>query len=904
MSELLPFIVVGVTAGTVYAMAAVGLVVTYKTSGVFNFAQGAFGTAAAYLFFALHVQHGVPWPVAALISVGVLSVGLGFGMEALARRLATASLTMQVVATVGLLVGIEAVCNQVYGTTAQQFPQFLPTSTFAVAGTRIQWNQLIIVVVSVAITGALYVFFRAARLGKAMRAVVDDPQLLDMSGTSPVAVRRYAWIIGSFLATLAGLLLAPSISLDSSALTLLVVTSFGAAAIGRFSSLPLTWAGGLVLGVGSSLATKYFSGTSILGGLPLGLPFLILFVVLLVYPKRWMATPRTPVIRERTAWRAAPGVRLAGAVAVTLFLVAVPSFVGFQLTTWTVTLTDVLLFLSLGLLVRTSGQLSLCQVGFAAVGAVAFSKLATSAHAPWILALLLAGLVVVPIGALVAIPAIRLSGLYLAIATFGFGILLQQMFYGSSLMFGLGGYSGLPMPRPGWLGLGSDRGFFYLTLVLTVLTAGLTFLITETRLGRLLRGMDESPRALITSGANLNVTRVIVFAVSAFLAGIAGALQGMALTTVTPANFDPFLSLTFVAIVAIAIGGEPWYALVAGGAFGLIPGYFPAQWVTNVMQLVFGVGAVLVGLGISLPTPARLISLLSRGRTTTQTTTRTAPRVRLPVPAPAAPEPAAHRKTVGSLAVDDLMIRFGGVVAVDRVSLAAQTGTITGLIGPNGAGKTSTFNACSGLVRPTSGRVLFGGRDISRFTPARRAHAGLGRTFQRVELCESFPVYDNIAIGCEAGLAGGNPLKHVLSRPAARHQIDGQVWEAVKLCGLEAVVDTPAHALSTGQRRLLELARCLVSPFEILLLDEPSSGLDRAETDRFGDLLERVVAERGLGILLVEHDMELVMRVCSTLYVLDYGELIFSGSPSEARNSPIVQAAYLGQPEPVQGKTA
>jgi ABC-type branched-subunit amino acid transport system ATPase component/branched-subunit amino acid ABC-type transport system permease component len=900
MNELLPFIVVGVTAGTVYAMAAVGLVVTYKTSGVFNFAQGAFGTAAAYLFFALHVQHGVPWPVAALISVGVLSVGLGFGMEALARRLATASLTMQVVATVGLLVGIEAVCNQVYGTTAQQFPQFLPTSTFSVAGTRIQWNQLIIIVVSVAITGALYVFFRAARLGKAMRAVVDDPQLLDMSGTSPVAVRRYAWIIGSFLATLAGLLLAPSISLDSSALTLLVVTSFGAAAIGRFSSLPLTWVGGLVLGIGSSLATKYFSGTSILGGLPLGLPFLILFLVLLVYPKRWMATPRIPAVRERTVWRASPGVRLAGAVAVTLFLVAVPSFVGFQLTTWTVTLTDVLLFLSLGLLVRTSGQLSLCQVGFAAVGAVAFSKLATSVHAPWVLALLLAGLVVVPIGALVAIPAIRLSGLYLAIATFGFGILLQQMFYGSSLMFGLGGYSGLPMPRPSWLGPGNDGGFFYLTLLLTVLTAGLTFLITETRLGRLLRGMGESPRALVTSGANLNVTRVIVFAVSAFLAGIAGALQGMALTTVTPANFDPFLSLTFVAIVAIAVGGEPWYALVAGGAFGLIPGYFPAQWVTNLMQLVFGAGAVLVGLGISPPTPARLISLLSRGRTTT----RTAPPVRLPVPAPAAPEPAAHRQAAGSLAVDDLVIRFGGLLAVDRVSLAARPGTITGLIGPNGAGKTSTFNACSGLVRPTSGRVRFGGRDISRFTPARRAHAGLGRTFQRVELCESFPVYDNIAIGCEAGLAGGNPLKHVLSRPAARRQIDDRVWEAVKLCGLEAVVNTPAHALSTGQRRLLELARCLVSPFQILLLDEPSSGLDRAETDRFGDLLERVVAERGLGILLVEHDMELVMRVCSTLYVLDYGELIFSGSPGEARNSPIVQAAYLGQPEPVHGRTA
>ncbi len=254
--------------------------------------------------------------------------------------------------------------------------------------------------------------------------------------------------------------------------------------------------------------------------------------------------------------------------------------------------------------------------------------------------------------------------------------------------------------------------------------------------------------------------------------------------------------------------------------------------------------------------------------------------------------------------MDNLVIRFGGLLAVDRISLIAKPGTITGLIGPNGAGKTSTFNACSGLVRPTSGKVLLGGRDISRFTPARHAQGGLGRTFQRVELCESLPVYDNIAIGCEAGLAGGNPLEHVLSRPATRREIDDRVWGAVELCGLEGVVNTPAHALSTGQRRLLELARCLVSPFQILLLDEPSSGLDRNETDRFGELLERVVGERGLGILLVEHDMDLVMRVCSTLYVLDYGELIFNGSPREARNSPIVQAAYLGQPEPVQGKTA
>jgi ABC-type branched-subunit amino acid transport system ATPase component len=354
---------------------------------------------------------------------------------------------------------------------------------------------------------------------------------------------------------------------------------------------------------------------------------------------------------------------------------------------------------------------------------------------------------------------------------------------------------------------------------------------------------------------------------------------------VTDTNFDPFLSLTFVAIIVISLGGEPWYALVAGGAFALIPGYWPSQGVTNIMQVIFGVGAVLVGLGITVPTPPRLMSALKSRKAAS----------RVPPEADQARLPEAVRQ---ALRVDGLVVRFGGLVAVDHLSVLAEPGVITGLIGPNGAGKTTTFNACSGLVRPSAGRVLLGRTDISRFATARRAQSGLGRTFQQVELCESLSVYDNVAIGCEAGIAGSNPLTHVLSRRATRRAIDRRVWAAVRMCGLDTVINTPAHALSTGQRRLVELARCLTSPFDMLLLDEPSSGLDRTETERFGGILERVVAERGLGILLVEHDMALVMKVCSMLYVCDYGKLIFSGAPSEARRSPVVQAAYLGEPEP------
>jgi ABC-type branched-subunit amino acid transport system ATPase component len=244
--------------------------------------------------------------------------------------------------------------------------------------------------------------------------------------------------------------------------------------------------------------------------------------------------------------------------------------------------------------------------------------------------------------------------------------------------------------------------------------------------------------------------------------------------------------------------------------------------------------------------------------------------------------------------VEGLEVRFGGLVAVDGVSLGAKAGQITGLIGPNGAGKTTIFNACSGLLRATRGRVLLDGRDVSRSGPSARARHGLGRTFQKIELFDSLTVRENVEAGAEAALAGANPLTHLAGRPNDGPAIRAATDRAMELCGLSALSNLPAMSLSTGQRRLVELARCLAGPFHLLLLDEPSSGLDRAETQHFGEILRHVVAERGIGILLVEHDMSLVLDVCEHLYVLDFGELIFQGTPAEVTGSEIVKAAYLG----------
>ena len=263
------------------------------------------------------------------------------------------------------------------------------------------------------------------------------------------------------------------------------------------------------------------------------------------------------------------------------------------------------------------------------------------------------------------------------------------------------------------------------------------------------------------------------------------------------------------------------------------------------------------------------------------------------------PEPVPAAVTAGDsgLEIVDLTVRYGGLVAVDGLSLGAPLGRITGLIGPNGAGKTTTFNACSGLVRPTRGRILLHDHDITRAGAAARARRGLGRTFQKSELWPSLTVEENIALGREAAMAGGNVFHQLTARPGDGEVVHESVDHAIALTGIDALRERQAARLTSGERRLVELARSLAGSFDVILLDEPSSGLDPTETERFGGVLQHVVAERGIGLLLVEHDMALVMDVCEHIYVMDFGRPLFDGSPEEVRASELVQAAYLGSDE-------
>lgn len=240
------------------------------------------------------------------------------------------------------------------------------------------------------------------------------------------------------------------------------------------------------------------------------------------------------------------------------------------------------------------------------------------------------------------------------------------------------------------------------------------------------------------------------------------------------------------------------------------------------------------------------------------------------------------------------MVRYGGLTAVDEVSLHAPYGRITALLGPNGAGKTSTFAACSGLVRPWAGTVLLDGADLRHVPPHVRAQRGMGRTFQRMELFDSLPVRANISLGREARAAGSLPWRQLVQPGHESRQTQQAADDAMELCGITALADRRPADLSTGQRRLVELARVVAGGFGLLLLDEPSSGLDPRETERFGEVLVALVQQRGVGILMVEHDMALVMSVCDYGYVLDFGRPVFDGTMAQIADSPEVRAAYLG----------
>ena len=594
MHDYLPLLISGIANGSLVAIAAMGLVLSYKASGIFNFAHGAIGAVAAGVFYQLYALNDLPWPVALVATLVLVGLFFGFLMERVAAYVASASTAMKIVSTLGIMISLTSLFNLRYGGLTKPFPSFLPQETFRLGGVNIAYEQVIAVLVGLALAVAMTVFFRRTILGRGMRAIVDDPQLVALLGLNPGTVRRWAWVIGTTFAAIAGVFIAPSIGLDGTTLTLLVVEGFGAAAIGRFSSLPLTYVGAVLIQVAVAMSTKVASDHPTLQSLPSALPFAVLFLVVLLSPRGWLveigaSLQQRVVTVPRQNWK----IGLAKLVPVVVFIALVPQLFETHLLAWTKGMIFVLLMMSLSLLVRLSNQISLCQMTFAAVGATASYHLVEKG-VPWTLALVCAGLVAIPIGAFVAIPAVRLSGVYLALATLSFGLFVQTALYESPAMFGDD-----PLPlitmRPSFAE--SDQAYFYLIPVVGACGFLLVRLIERARLGQLLRAKADSPIALESLGVNTSLLPLAAFCAAAFLAGVAGALVGPSVGVVSKNDFSTIpTSLLLVALLVLGARDQRIGTLGAalGGAIGLIvvPDYITSYNVLQALNLFFGVAAV------------------------------------------------------------------------------------------------------------------------------------------------------------------------------------------------------------------------------------------------------------------------------------------------------------------------
>jgi branched-chain amino acid transport system permease protein len=893
VATFMAFTVVGLVVGCIYALTATGLVVTYTTSGVFNFAHGAIGMIAAFTYWQL--SEGWGWHPLIALALVLLVLAPLFGAlveRVLIRPLHGAPVDLSLVVTLGLLLMLIGVANQLWRpTTTRRLDEFFEGHDINLAGVFVSYNKLIVIAVAAAVALALRLFFVRSRTGVAMRAVVDSPRLVARNGASPARIQQLSWALGASLASLAGILLAPLVRLDVLLLTLIVINGYAAAAVGRLKSVTLTVVGALVLGLIVTYAVGYLPAGGLLSEFQLVIPMMFLFVVLIVLPHdrlragtaATIRAPNPPTVRRSAGWGLA---LVAATVVITGFLS--PADLGTAGRGFAVAF----ILLSLLLLTGYGGLVSLCQMTFVGLGAFAMGHLGAGGSLVGVLAAV--GLSAA-VGAFVALPTLRLRGLYLALATLAFAQAMDLVFF-TRAFTAEGGFNIDRLHIPG-LNTTSDRGYVILLAVLFALAGVAIVAIRRSRFGRRLFALNDSPAASATLGVNINWTKLAVFSVSAGMAGLGGVLLGGLFGTASNNDFLMLNSLVLLLLLRIGGVNTATGAFLGAMTFALFPviqSHFTSF--PNLAYLLTGLGAISLGrepngiAGHIARAGEQIRGRLALRRVLVSeelASAELAPiRATNVEPVVLAPAQASAPAAGPLLAVDQVTVRFGGVQALSSVDLTAEVGRVTGLIGPNGAGKTTLFNVITGLERPAHGRVRVAGRDVTELASYRRSRLGVARTFQRLELFTSLSVRDNIRSAVESRAAWSDDSDDPAS--AAEMLID--------LVGLRAVDDAPVDALPTGLARLVELGRALGTRPSLLLLDEPSSGLNQEETDVLARLL-RSLAAGGMTIVLVEHDMDLVMRVCDVIHVLDFGRIIAVGTPNEIQVNPMVRAAYLGDEE-------
>lgn len=594
MTTFFAFTIVGIVTGAIYAVAASGLVVTYTTSGVFNFAHGAIGMFMAFLYWELRVHHHWPAPIAIAVVVLMASPLAGALIERLLmRKLHGAPLRVTIVVTLALLVFLLGLGSSIWSpTVGRRLPAFFAGRDVKLFSVRVSYHDLIVLAVAGVIAAFLRLLLFHTRIGVTMRAVVDNRDLSSLNGVYPERVAQLSWALGAMLAATAGILIAPTVTLNHLLLTLLVVNGYAAAMLGRLKSLPLTFTGALVLGLGQSYLIGY--GSSVHFGsfrlLSAGsvLPTVFLFTILVFLPQTTLRAgriigahaPRVPSLRQSL---------LSAVVFIGLMTLLASQLSEFWLFNVSSALVVGMVLLSLVVLTGFAGQISLMQMTFVGVGCVAAGRMFAGGGP---LGLVAAGAVAGLLGALVALPALRLQELYLALATLSFALFGDWAFAQS---WGFGGGGGvLQLRRLSLFGLSfrSEESQLILMAIAFSLFAVLVLTIRRGPYGRRLAALRDSPVAAATAGMNLVAAKTTVFALSAAMAGVAGALFG-GLRVTASANDFQFVGSLGIFLVATFGGITTVTGALFGGAFlALVPELQKHINIQNLQSYAIALGAI------------------------------------------------------------------------------------------------------------------------------------------------------------------------------------------------------------------------------------------------------------------------------------------------------------------------
>jgi branched-chain amino acid transport system permease protein len=545
------FLLIGITVSAVYAISATGLVVTYITSGVFNFAHGAIGMFLAFVYWELRVNQHWPTPLALLMTLGVIAPAIGVVLDVavMRRLLAGASVATKLVVTLAVLLAFQGFALAIWGIKLRALPGLWgDRHTVTVAGLVISWDQITTVLAAVAVAFGLRVLFRRTRLGVAMRAVVDNRELCAIKGISPNRVTAASWAMGSMLAGLAAILIAPGLNLEVNTLSLLVVSAYAAAVVGRLESLPATFVGALVLGVSATLIIGYLpQNNELVRNLQPAFPFLLLLAALLLRPQRRLPE-KVPVHAEPAPPRLRTTVIL-GAAGIAAAALVAGHMSDYRLVIGSQALVFSCLTISLVMLTGLSGQVSIMQMSFAGMGAIVLGKIGTGM--PYPVGLTLAAMAAGVLGVLVALPVIRLRGIYLALSTLAFAILMDSLVFQNSRILNLG--TTIAVRRPSLFGMSfqSERAMFVVVAVATAVFANVFLVVRRSSFGRQLAALRDSPIASQTMGMSVAGAKLKIFGLSAAMAGLAGGLLGSLQVRVGSLDFLYFRSLTLLLVATI-----------------------------------------------------------------------------------------------------------------------------------------------------------------------------------------------------------------------------------------------------------------------------------------------------------------------------------------------------------------